>query len=275
MRGGVSQAMPDADWVRYKQMRGSDLPETGEWLGTPYRRLKVLKRDFYAVVGVYERTGPSDSAPTHLLVKVYHTEPLGLIPLSWLGRWLCRRETRFLERLNDVPGVPRMISRFGPSGYIREYLPGCNLREYRKVSQPDAEFFPELAAILQSVHDRGVSHNDLSKPENVLVLENGRPCLIDFQISYAPRSRNWPLVGWFSGSFLRYMQRIDRYHLSKLHRRSRPMDFTDEQIAHARRKGVVLTLHGHLLRRPYRAVRHAVLKRYLAGDAESERSEAA
>lgn len=266
--------MPDSDWVRYKQIRGKDLPETGTWLGADYRRARVLKRDFYAIVGIYERTGDAGAAdaPRQLLVKVYHTDPLGVIPLGWLGRWLGCREARFLERLNDIDGVPSVLGRNGSSGYIREYLPGCNLREFRATDRVNAEFFPELTRILADVHARGVSHNDLSKPENVLVLEDGRPCLIDFQIAYAPRTLRWPVVGWISGSILRYMQKVDRYHLSKLHRRSRPEDFSETEIAAARRKGVLLHLHGHLLRRPYRAVRHAVLRRYLTESTTSDRA---
>lgn len=260
--------MPDADWVRYKQIRGKDLPESGRWLGAAYDRVRVLKRDFYAIVGVYERVGQEQGsdAPNSLLVKVYHTDPLGPVPLGWLGRWLCDREARFLQRLADVPGVPRLLGRAGRSGYLREYLPGCNLREFRKHSPPNRAFFPELARILERVHSRGVSHNDLSKPENVLVLDDGRPCLIDFQIAYAPRSLRWPVIGLVSGAILRYLQKVDRYHLAKLHRRSRPEDFSQAAIDAARRKGVLLHLHGHLLRRPYRAVRHAVLKRYLTRD---------
>lgn len=262
--------MPDADWVRYKQIRGKDLPEIVRLFQTAYRLTSVLKRDFYAAVGVYEC--PSDEAnkvPERVLLKVYHTDPAGILPLGWLGRWMCRRETRFLALLAGVRGVPQVLGMHGPSGYVREYLSGCNLREYRKRSTPDADFFPQLERILHDVHARGMSHNDLSKPENVLVLEDGSPRLIDFQIAFAPRSLRWPLIGWVSHSLLRYLQGVDRYHLRKIHRRSRPEDFTSAELANARKKGWILHVHGHLVRRPYRAVRHFVLNRYLLRDDKS------
>ena len=261
--------MADADWVRYRQIRGRDLPASLDWNGRNYRREQVLKRDFYAAVGIY--AAENTSAP--VLYKVYHDDRFGPIPLGWLGRFLCRREVHFLERLARVQGIPRLLGRVGPTAFVREFVPGCNLREFAREHTPDARFFPELKAILQEVHDLGISHNDLSKPENVLVTEAGRPVLIDFQIALDFRVRRIPLLGWILTRAMRYMQRIDRYHITKIHRRRRPEDFAPEEIARAKKKGWLLHLHGHI-RKPYRAVRHRVLRRLTLPDAES-RSRAA
>jgi hypothetical protein len=59
---------------------------------------------------------------------------------------------------------------------------------------------------------------------------------------------------------------VDRYHLGKHHAHDRPEDFTPDGLSRARKKGAVLALHGLLLRRPYRAVRHFVLRRWLLDD---------
>jgi hypothetical protein len=58
------------------------------------------------------------------------------------------------------------------------------------------------------------------------------------------------------------MQGVDRYHLAKLHRRRRPFDFTGEELAALRRKGTLLRIHNGV-RRPYRVIRHLVLKKFL------------
>ena len=251
--------MADADWVRYKQIRGKDLPQVLSWNGQVYHRERVLKRDFYAAVGIYQ---PSTSNPdaanstAPVLYKIYHADRFGLIPLGWLGRFLCRREMHFLKRLSDVPGIPKFREQVDATSFVREYVPGCNLREYSREHTPDAQFFPELKSILQAVHDRGISHNDLSKPENIVVTEAGRPVLIDFQIALDFAGRK--VLGL--GTLMRYFQRIDGYHITKIHRRRRPMDFAPEEIANAKKKGWLLHIHGHL-RRPYRAVRHRVLNR--------------
>jgi len=180
-----------------------------------------------------------------------------VIPLRWLGRWLFRRERYFGDLLRDVPGAAHVIGRHGKSGLVREYVPGQDLRQFKKSkARPNGDFFPALGRTLAELHRRGVSHNDLSKPENVLVDTSGAPVLIDFQIAIHWRSAP---ARWLAS----YFKRTDRYHLSKLHRRCRPEDFSQDQIADARKKGLILTLHDWLLRRPYRAVRHFFLRRLL------------
>src|SRR4051794_30535759 len=155
--------MPDADWVKYKQIRGKPLPEVAELLGTSYRLSKVLKQDFYAAVGLYERGSASESgAPDQVLLKVYHTDPLGILPLGFVGRRLWRREVLSLKRLAGVQGVPQYLGQYGPAGLVREYVPGCNLRDFSRTDRVDADFFPRLREILAEVHGRDVSHNDLS-----------------------------------------------------------------------------------------------------------------
>jgi predicted Ser/Thr protein kinase len=261
--------MADADWRRYRQLRGQDLPLTAELLGGRYHRRCVLKRDFYAAVGIYDHEAGHRAEQPFVLLKVYHTDRWAGLPLGWLGRLLCRREMRYYQVLDGIAGVPRLLGCYGEAGLVREFIPGCNLREYRQHAIPDGTFFPALLHILEQVHARGISHNDLSKPENVLVRTDGAPVLIDFQIALAAGTWRWP---WrdLGRPLLRYLQRIDRYHLRKLHRRARPEDFSTDELARARTKGMLLRLHGWLLRNPYRAVRHQVMNRWMRVDDTNE-----
>jgi hypothetical protein len=258
--------MADADWHRYRQLRGRPLPAEFEYGGATYRTSRLLKRDFYAAVGIYDRQGGTSPPPSQVLLKVYHTDPLWGVPLGWLGRWLARREIDAYAALADVAGVPRLLTTFGEAGMVREFVPGCNLREYRAWRVPDEHFYPELARILADVHARGMSHNDLAKPENVLVTEAGLPVLIDFQIALGPRLPTLPIAGWLARRFLAYMQGVDRYHLRKHHTWDRPGDFSADELRRARKRGAVIWLHGAVVRRPYRAVRHFVLRRWLLED---------
>jgi hypothetical protein len=89
--------------------------------------------------------------------------------------------------------------------------------------------------------------------------------LIDFQIALA--ASPGPLA-WLKQRFVRYMQGVDRYHLRKIHRRFRPFDFSPDELALARKKSWTLHAHG-LVRRPYRAIRHFVLDRFLKSDREN------
>jgi serine/threonine protein kinase len=255
--------MADADWAQYKQIRGKPLPERVRFGNVLYRLAKVFKRDFYAATGLYRRTeGSSADAPEQIVFKHYHTDPLAIIPLRWLGRWLWRRETRLAERVEDVRGVAHVIGRHGKSGLIREYVAGVNLREHLRERRVDGRFFQELRRILGEIHALGVAHNDLNKPENILVRDDGSPVLIDFQIAYESGSR-LPLVGHVERAIVRYLQRMDRYHILKHQRRHSPESLSAEDRVAAQHRGLLLNLHAWLLRRPYRAVRHLILRNFL------------
>jgi len=258
--------MADADWHRFRQLRGADLPLKADLLGAPYRRRVVLKRDFYAAVGIYDHEGVGAPEPTSVLLKIYHTDSCAGLPLGWLGRLLCRREMKYYQLLDGIRGIPRLLGSHGESGLVREFIPGWNLREYREHAVPDEHFFPGLRHILEQVHARGITHNDLSKPENVLVTAAGAPVLIDFQIALAAGSWPWPGLKFLGRQLMRYMQGDDHYHLNKQHSRARPDDFSPDQLAKALDKGILLRLHGWLLRWPYRKVRHQVMNRWMRVD---------
>lgn len=254
--------MPDADWKRYKRLRGVDLPATLALAPGEYRLEQLFKNDFYAATGVYCAVN-AGTRPERVLYKVYHTDNCGPILLGWLGRFLCNREVRYHELLADVAGVPRLLERHGASGLVRQFVAGCNLLELCQQGQrPDRDFFPRLESIVAAVHAKGIAHNDLSKPENVLVGNDGRPCLIDFQIAVLPA--DWPLgIGKLAKGWLSWLQRVDRYHVRKNYLRTRPEDLSPEQAAQAQQKGLLLKLHFHCVRQPYRAVRHFFLRNWL------------
>src|SRR3546814_14109689 len=62
---------------------------------------------------------------------------------------------------------------------------------YQRPPHGDLAYFRAARRLLQGLHRRGVAHNDLAKEANWLVLADGRPALIDFQLAVLgkPRSR--------------------------------------------------------------------------------------
>jgi len=44
--------------------------------------------------------------------------------------------------------------------------------------------FKRLADLVDQIHARGVAHIDLRKRDNILVTQDGRPCIIDFNASF-------------------------------------------------------------------------------------------
>ncbi|RME41120.1 MAG: hypothetical protein D6788_01890 [Planctomycetota bacterium] len=209
------------------------LPERIEIRGTPFIRRRVFKDDFFAVTALYE--GPSGP----VVLKVHRTAPFGPIPLQWMGRWLARRERQALTLLDDVDGVPRLIDRWGPTGVVREFIPGRPLQ--RGLPVPD-DFHPRLHALIARIHERGMAYVDLEKAENVLLGDDGRPYLFDFQISWW-LPRRWGGELWPLRTLRRWLQAGDRYHLIKLRRRTRPDQLDPQELADSYRRPWHVRLH--------------------------------
>jgi hypothetical protein len=113
----------------------------------------------------------------------------------WLGRLLLRRERAALQALTGCPQVPRLLDT--PSGapscgfggrdaLLRSWCAGEPLWS---VAALPADFFAALRELVLELHARGVCHNDLHKENNILVGEDGRPWLIDFQLASVSRRR--------------------------------------------------------------------------------------
>jgi RIO-like serine/threonine protein kinase len=122
--------------------------------------------------------------------------------LRWLARWLATREARALTAAKNVPDVPRLLAWDGRV-LVRSWLEGRPMQQARP-SDPD--YFRAALALVRRLHGAGVVHCDLAKEPNWLVLPDGRPGLIDFQLAWAPRRR---------GRMFRVLGREDLRHALK------------------------------------------------------------
>ena len=124
--------------------------------------------------------GNSDLIHKVQLIGQYSPKPL-----------ILAEEYNVLRRLEGIEGVPH-------SPYYKEYA-DCAVLTYNKVhGTPINEYLvhcnferrvwfrciAELSALMNSIHKRGVLHRDL-RPDNILVQEDGRLCLIDFDQAVA------------------------------------------------------------------------------------------
>lgn len=215
----------------------------------------VLKQDRYAVTA---RVRLADGTPAVWKRSVVVVPPG--VRLGGAARRLARREADHLERLDGIPGVPRLLARPSPDAFVRAWIPGTTLRERADV--PDATF-PALRTLLGAIHARGVAYADLAKEENVVVDDAGRPWLVDFQISVDRAV--WPDV------LVDLLQRADAYHLARHVQRRRPDQLTDgDREALRRGKGVLSRLHRTLVKKPYNLVTRRLVRRW-SGAGEGRR----
>ncbi len=184
--------------------------------------MDIFKHDTWAATALYAPSGNHDTPK--VIVKFNRRQRIGPIPMGWLGRRLARREATFLKMLADVPHIPRDCGSITAAGAPLDnavghwFIEGHPMRRDERV---DDAFFDRLAGTLREVHRRGIAYIDLHKRENVIVADDGSPCLIDFQICL---SRPAGVLGniWPISAFIRTLQNMDDYHILKHMLRLRP-----------------------------------------------------
>ena len=189
---------------------------------------RIVKHDSWAATAIYR-----DGAGRSIICKFNRVQPLFVVPLSWVGRTLARREAGFLRQLADVELVPKDLGdvtadgRRLPNAIARTYIDGEVLLLTEKVTP---KFFDELRDLLRAIHAHDIAYVDLHKRENVIVGRDGRPYLIDFQVCFG-LSRRWPGNGRLARFALKRLQEIDDYHVNKHHARCLPETLTSEEHA--------------------------------------------
>jgi hypothetical protein len=195
--------------------------------GGTYRRAEILKHDSWAATAIYSNDGRE-----RIICKFNRTAALFGIPLTWIGRALAARESRFLRQLADVETVPNDLGqvssdgRLLPNAIARCYIDGEPMRVKQKI---DPRIFDELFELVQTMHKRDMAYVDLHKLENIIIGHDGRPYLIDFQVCFGLSAR-WPWNGKFAKYCLAKLQEIDIYHLNKHLTRCLPGTLTAEQM---------------------------------------------
>lgn len=138
----------------------------------------------------------------------------------WLrptARWLAGREAEALALLTNIAVVPSLLNWDG-AVLDRQWLAGQPMQNAKPC---DRTYYRDALRILRRIHREGVVHNDTAKEPNWLVLSDGTPGLIDFQIAMCFRGR---------GRLFRMLAREDLRHLLKHKRTYLPEALTSSQL---------------------------------------------
>ena len=134
-----------------------------------------------------------------------------LVHVPWWLRlpawWLARREALALRKIDGLAATPQLL-RWDGRRLDRSYMEGAAM--YQRPPHGDLAYFQRARRLLQQLHRRGLAHNDLAKEANWLVLTDGRPAIIDFQLATRGQSRS---------RWMRLLAREDLRHLLK-HKRT-------------------------------------------------------
>ena len=195
--------------------------------------------------------------PEKVVVKIGRVQGFCGFPLDWVGRALRANERAVYRRIEGIPGVARWVGCLGATGYAIEYI---DARPLDHPPPPPAGFFDQLRTLFEAIHARGVAYTDSNKRSNILIGADGRPYLVDYQISIRRcDDLPWP-IGSAVAAAVRYMAAKDLYHLYKHKRRIAPAELTPEEDSLSRKRGGIHAVHRRLAK-VYRAIRRTFLRR--------------
>ncbi|MHC5138528.1 MAG: hypothetical protein ACYSOF_01345 [Planctomycetota bacterium] len=223
----------------------AELPQQINCDGKQWQLETVFKHDFFACTGRYR----CDQTQGRIVLKINRLQSFLGIPCAWVGRFLQKREVKALRQLQDIDQFPNIIKLYGHNGLIYNYIEGKTLDENPSI--PD-DFFDQLRALLETVHQRKICYMDLNKRGNIIVGKDGRPHLIDFQISMF-------LAAKWKNRLRKAFQKEDLYHLLKHKRKFRPDLLTEQELAHAKRPSLLIRIH-RIIAFPFQKLRRLILR---------------
>jgi hypothetical protein len=201
-----------------------DPPQSITVDGAEFERAEIFKHDSWAATALYQ------AGQQKIVCKFNRRRNLFGFPMRWLGYWLARRESAHYQRLQGIPGIAKLCGAIYVNGsrasnaVAHEFIAGNPLRENVPVNE---EFDSQLRELIAEVHRRKIAYVDLHKRENIIVTADGRPHLIDFQVSWMA-----PLIdsiwSWPRRWLLGRLQTMDQYHLDmhEAHHRRLRGDFS-------------------------------------------------
>jgi len=153
-----------------------------------------------------------------------------LWPVRLLGRRQVMREMRALRRLQGIAGIPRCYGEAGRIGILMEPIEGERITRWcRRKRDQTGPMFEKLQRLVGQIHARGVAHIDLRKRDNILITEDGRPCIIDFNASFC-----FEPAGPGARFLFPFLRRIDDSAVLKWKFRLAPELLTEEEAARHR-----------------------------------------
>ncbi len=149
-----------------------------------------------------------------------------------IGRLQIARECKAYLWLGSVPGLPRFAGRVDAHALAIERIAGEPLGWSPRRHDDGAALLSRLQEIVESLHDAGLVHLDLSGRDNVLLTDDGRVFVLDLASAVWFRPEGWAhrlFFGWF--------RKPDQAALLKWKRVLGAGEYTEEERSFLRRYG--------------------------------------
>lgn len=249
----------------FRALGDQEPPETVLADGYIYCRAEIYKHDSWAATAHYKldetaEINPAKPAYAGIVCKFNRYAPIGPIPMKWLGRRLAEREMWFYRKLIDLDLVTSPVKvktsdgQDMPNVSAHPFIEGAPFMRDTKVND---KFFDHLLELVEELHSRNIAYVDMNKRENMIIDLDGRPNLVDFQISFSPQRASW-VLRWLANLILPLLIKSDIYHVHKHYVRARPDLLTPEELARLSEPPKIIKMHRKVAV-PFRTFRRSIL----------------
>ena len=173
---------------------------------------RMLKRDLFGEVRYYSADDAQrrwqELGLTGACPEAFSERNVNGCKPQWrrLARKLADREAQVLTKLPLSDQLPQLLA-WQDDVLLRSWINGQPMQQARPTNP---RYFVEARHLLRTLHQHDVVHNDLAKEPNWLVMDDGRPALIDYQLAWYYHKR---------GAMFRMLRKEDIRHLLK-HKRT-------------------------------------------------------
>jgi tRNA A-37 threonylcarbamoyl transferase component Bud32 len=191
-------------------------PEFREWIDLSLERQENVHTVSNQGTILHYQQGGND-----LIVKT----AMGKGLLRTIRERTLQREFHAYQRMQGLPGVPACHGMVAGRYLVIEFIRG---KPYREASWSDRGlWFEKFHALLNSIHERGVSHGDLKSKSNIMVTDDEQPCVIDFGTTFVNKPGFHPVNNWL----FRHAAQMDINAWVKHKYHGRYENVTDEDMA--------------------------------------------
>jgi len=117
--------------------------------------------------------------------------PMGRGAGRFIRRIMLRNEFRVYSKLSAVDGIPRCFGFLKENYLVLQFIDGVTIKNARIANRE--QFYKVLLDLIKKLHTAGVAHGDLKKKDNLLVVNEQIPCVIDFGVAVIKKKGFAPL----------------------------------------------------------------------------------
>jgi RIO-like serine/threonine protein kinase len=152
-------------------------------------RLSDLPRSSIDTLRVPSSTRPAiwvvEENGRRAVVKDYSVN--GFFYRNVIARFLVWRENKAYRRLRGLKGVPAFYRVIDGLALVMERIPGRNVEGLEKETGLSADFFEDLRALVERVHQRGLARWDLKRAPNIFLGDDGKAYILDWSAAISER----------------------------------------------------------------------------------------